>query len=160
MYDLRDLLLPRLLKWDDRNLMAFSVEGRYPLLDHVLMETCLSFDSNTLYRNGWSKWPLRESMKTLLPKKVLARKAKVGYVTPQEEWLFKHLRPHLEDWLKADRPIWGLVERDKVQAMAQEFWASPANARAKGAIQNEAGQLLFRLFAFDTWMEVREVVLP
>ena len=38
IYDIRNLILPRLLKWDDRNLMAFSVEGRYPLLDHELIE--------------------------------------------------------------------------------------------------------------------------
>src|SRR5207253_2662823 len=31
---IRNLFLPRLLKWDDRNSMAFSVEGRYPFLDH------------------------------------------------------------------------------------------------------------------------------
>ena len=34
LFEIREMFLPRLLKWDDRNFMAFSVEGRYPLLDH------------------------------------------------------------------------------------------------------------------------------
>jgi asparagine synthetase B (glutamine-hydrolysing) len=37
------MFLPRLLKWEDRNSMAFLVEGRYPFLDHELIERCLSF---------------------------------------------------------------------------------------------------------------------
>ena len=41
VFDIRQLILPRLLKWDDRNLMAFSVEGRYPFLDHQVIETAL-----------------------------------------------------------------------------------------------------------------------
>ena len=43
VHEIRAMFLPRLLKWDDRNSMAFSVEGRYPFLDHQLIELCLSF---------------------------------------------------------------------------------------------------------------------
>ena len=160
VYDIREMLLPRLLKWDDRNLMAYSVEGRYPLLDHKLIETCLSFDSRTLYKDGWTKWPMREGLKQVLPAKILQRKSKVGYVTPQEQWLFHDLRPHLEKWMSSERPIWQLLDPQGIKKQADQFWSSPANARAKGAIQNETGQMLFRLYAFDTWMEVRNVTLP
>lgn len=159
VYDIRKMLLPRLLKWDDRNLMAFSVEGRYPLLDHKLIETTLSFDTSTLYSKGWSKMPLRRAMTSKLPTKVINRKAKIGYVTPQEKWLFHDLKPTLQKWLKDERPVWEIMEPNKIQKMADEFWTTPANARAKGGIQNEVGQLLFRLFAFDRWMEVKNVSL-
>ena len=47
LYEIREMFLPRLLKWDDRNSMAFSVEGRYPFLDHELIELCLSFAPQT-----------------------------------------------------------------------------------------------------------------
>ena len=56
---IRKLFLPKYLKNDDRNTMAFSIEGRYPLLDHELIELCLSFSSNTLYSRGWTKYHLR-----------------------------------------------------------------------------------------------------
>jgi asparagine synthetase B (glutamine-hydrolysing) len=36
--EIRERILPRLLKCDNRNFMAFSVEGRYPFLDHTLIE--------------------------------------------------------------------------------------------------------------------------
>ncbi len=40
--EIRDIHLPRLLKWDDRSASAFGVEGRYPFLDHRLVEWALS----------------------------------------------------------------------------------------------------------------------
>jgi asparagine synthetase B (glutamine-hydrolysing) len=45
IFEMRALFLPRLLKWDDRNFMAFSVESRYPFLDHELIDLCLSFSA-------------------------------------------------------------------------------------------------------------------
>ena len=64
------MYLPRLLKWDDRNSMAFSIEGRYPFLDHELIELCLSFAPEILYHRGWTKWPLRRGLQKALPEKV------------------------------------------------------------------------------------------
>jgi asparagine synthase (glutamine-hydrolysing) len=52
--DIRMMHLPRLLRWDDRNLMAFSIDGRYPFLDHELIELCLSFAPEILYHRGWT----------------------------------------------------------------------------------------------------------
>ncbi len=62
VYEIRRMYLPRLLKWDDRNFMAFGVEGRYPFLDHRLIELALSFTPDTLYSHGWIKEPLRRGM--------------------------------------------------------------------------------------------------
>ena len=59
VFEIREMFLPRLLKWDDRNFMAFSVEGRYPLLDHKLIELSLTFRPEALYNSGWTKTPLR-----------------------------------------------------------------------------------------------------
>ena len=68
--EIRMMYLPRLLKWDDRNSMAFSIEGRYPFLDHELIELCLSFAPEILYHHGWTKWPLRRGLQNALPDKV------------------------------------------------------------------------------------------
>ncbi|SRR5579875_3059712 len=145
--EIRSLYLPRLLKWDDRNSMAFSVEGRYPFLDHELIELCLSFAPSTLYHHGWTKWPLRLGLNSTLPEKIRLRRSKFGFEVPQDNWLCHPLRPALESWLRQDRPLWNYVERADVQRLADTTW------RIHGR-QNEQGQALFRLFVFDRWAEL------
>jgi asparagine synthase (glutamine-hydrolysing) len=152
VYEVRTMFLPRLLKWDDRNLMAFSVEGRYPLLDHELIEMCLSFAPDTLYRQGWTKYPLRIGLKKNLPAKIYSRRSKFGFTTPQDRWLCGLLRPKLERWLESDRPIWDYVEREDVQRLAQQTWS--LNGK-----RDEPGMDLFRIFVFDRWLEIFDVRL-
>ena len=91
---IRKLFLPKYLKNDDRNTMAFSIEGRYPLLDHELIELCLSFSSNTLYNRGWTKYPLRLGLNGLLPDNVINRKNKFGFEIPWKTWFTGELKPH------------------------------------------------------------------
>jgi len=147
VYQLCELFLPRLLKWDDRNFMAFGVEGRYPLLDHELIELCLSFRPEALYRRGWTKWPLRIAMQGSLPTPIERRRTKVGFEVPQDRWLCGELRPLIERWLGADRPIWDLADREEVRRLACLTW------RLAGR-RDEPGQALLRLFLFDRWMEL------
>ena len=146
----RTLFLPRLLKWEDRNSMAYSVEGRYPFLDHELIDLCLAFVPQILYHNGWTKYPLRIGLRKELPARVLWRRSKFGFETPQDEWLCGSLRPPLERWLKTTRPIWDYVDRTAVQQLAEQTW------RLKGR-QDEPGQALFRAFTFDKWLDLFKV---
>jgi hypothetical protein len=53
----------------------------------------------------------------------------------------------LQKWLRSDRPIWDHVDRNVVQALAEETW------RVDGK-RDEVGQALFRLFVFDRWLDV------
>jgi asparagine synthase (glutamine-hydrolysing) len=145
--EIRSMFLPRLLKWEDRNSMAFSVEGRYPFLDHELIELCLSFSPRTLYHCGWTKWPLRLGLRETLPAKISYRRTKRGFEVPQVKWLRGGLRPELEKWLRQDRPLWGYVDQAGVQRLANEAWQVSEKGR-------ELGQALFRLFMFDRWIEV------
>lgn len=149
--EIRSMFLPRLLKWDDRNSMAFSVEGRYPFLDHELIELCLSFAPQTLYHHGWTKWPLRLGLRDNLPKEIRYRRTKFGFEVPQDKWLCGPLRAELENWLRQDRLIWEYIERADVQCLADETWRLNGNRK-------EPGQALFRLFIFDRWTEVLGVV--
>jgi asparagine synthase (glutamine-hydrolysing) len=143
---IRELFLPQLLKWDDRNFMAFSVEGRYPFLDHELIELCLRFKPRILYDRGWTKCPLRNGLKRLLPHELRYRRSKFGFETPQDDWLCGSLRPTIEQWLQADRPVWLWVDREAGKMLASHVWAS--NGRVE-----ELGQMLFRLFLFDRWLD-------
>jgi len=78
--------LEHLLKWNDRNSMAFSIESRTPFLDYRLVEYSLSIEPNQIIRNGVTKFILRESMKGILPEEIRNRQDKIGFATPQDEW--------------------------------------------------------------------------
>lgn len=78
--------LEHLLKWEDRNSMAFSLEARVPFLDHRLVEATLSADGRDIIVNGMTKAPLREAMRGILPEKIRMRTDKIGFGTPQDEW--------------------------------------------------------------------------
>ena len=53
--------LPMLLRYADRNAMAFSREGRLPYLDYDLVDFCISLPDHYFVRNGWQKWILRQA---------------------------------------------------------------------------------------------------
>ncbi len=78
--------LEHLLKWEDRNSMWFSLESRVPFLDYRLVEKTLSLPSDMIVKKGMTKYILRESMKGLVPEKIVKRKDKLGFATPQDEW--------------------------------------------------------------------------
>jgi len=78
--------LEHLLKWEDRNSMAFSLEARVPFLDHHLVEATLSVDGGEIIKKGMTKHLLRESMRGVLPEKIRLRTDKIGFDTPQDEW--------------------------------------------------------------------------
>jgi len=79
--------LPRLLKYEDRNSMAFSVESRLPFLDYRLVEWTMSLPSCLKMHRGLNKYLLREAMKGSLPEKVRLRRDKVGFAIPQDQWI-------------------------------------------------------------------------
>ena len=74
--------LPRLLHWEDRNSMRFSLESRTPFTDYRLVEYVFSIPAVYKIYNGWSKYLLRIAMKDFLPKEIVWRKTKVGFEVP------------------------------------------------------------------------------
>lgn len=78
--------LPDLLRYCDRNSMAFSREVRLPFLNHNLVEFMFSMPSQYKIKGGVTKMLIRESMRGLIPVIVLDRKDKVGYEPPQKKW--------------------------------------------------------------------------
>ena len=78
--------LPNLLRYEDRNTMAFSIEGRVPFLDHVLVEFVFRRAAELRVRDGWTKWIQRAAVAPLLPHDITWRTDKVGFETPQHVW--------------------------------------------------------------------------
>lgn len=146
LFEIREFHLPRLLKWDDRNFMAFGIEGRYPFLDHGVIELCLSLPPDSLYRRGWTKMPLRRAFAGRLPDEIVWRRTKWGFVTPQTPWLQQTLRPTVEDLLAdRDAPVWSYAGRDSAQRLA-------ATAFSAATAADEPGQGVLRILYVDRWL--------
>jgi asparagine synthase (glutamine-hydrolysing) len=75
-------ILPMLLRYEDKNAMAFSVETRLPFLDPDLVEFLLNIDEALKVRNGWSKYLLRKANEGLLPNEIVWRTGKGAFSAP------------------------------------------------------------------------------
>ena len=78
--------LPHLLKYEDRNSMANSIESRLPFLDYKLVELSLNTNNSLKIKDGWTKFILRKAAETILPKEIVWRKAKLGFNAPEKTW--------------------------------------------------------------------------
>lgn len=84
--------LPMLLHWEDRNSMAHSIEARVPFLDHPLVEFSLALGNAHKFVGADTKRVLRRAMAEVLPPLVRDRRDKLGFATPETEWLRGSLR--------------------------------------------------------------------
>ncbi|MGV8017096.1 MAG: asparagine synthase (glutamine-hydrolyzing) [Ignavibacteria bacterium] len=75
----RRINLPGILRQVDRNSMAFSVEARVPFLDHRLAEFLYSLPAWQIIRGNVTKFMFRESMKGIVPDRILSRTDKIGF---------------------------------------------------------------------------------
>jgi asparagine synthase (glutamine-hydrolysing) len=78
--------LPNLCRYADRDSMAHSVEARMPFLDRHVAEFAFSLPANLVVGDGVTKRALRDALRGLVPDRVLDRRDKIGYETPEEGW--------------------------------------------------------------------------
>ncbi len=85
--DLTENSVPNLLRYEDRNSMAWSVESRVPFLVPDLAEFCLSLPEGYLVdTSGTSKAVLRHAMRGTVPDAILDRRDKIGFEAPSSSW--------------------------------------------------------------------------
>jgi len=87
--------IPHLVHYDDRNGMAYSVEGRMPFLDHRIAECVAGIKPDDFLKKGRRKYLLREACQQYLPDVVYQRTDKIGFYTPLINILLKDV-----DWIK------------------------------------------------------------
>lgn len=93
--------LYELLRYEDRNSMAFGIESRVPFLDHQLVELILALPESEKLHQGWTKYPVRHYLNHKVPDAITWRVDKLGFVTPQQDWkaqLAPALRSYLENY--------------------------------------------------------------
>src|ERR1700733_4116138 len=84
-FDQTSWLPDNLLERGDRMMMAGSIEGRMPFMDTELAKLVARFPDSFLIGCKGGKAVLRETMKAVLPPRILSRK-KVGFRVPFDEW--------------------------------------------------------------------------
>jgi asparagine synthase (glutamine-hydrolysing) len=87
--------LPALLRYEDRNSMAHSLESRVPFLNRSLVDFVFSLPEHYLIApDGSGKSILRAALRGLVPDAILDRRDKIGFQTPELGWL-----SHLDRWV-------------------------------------------------------------
>jgi len=135
--------LPQLLRYADRNSMAFGRETRLPFLDYDLVDFVAGLPERALVGDGWQKLILRRAGEGLLPKEVAWRADKMGYAAPLDRWLRTSLKAWAYDRLFTG-PITGLAayNRDSLQRTWDEHQAGAA----------ERSWALWRWISLNEWL--------
>ncbi len=107
---LQKTYIPALLRYEDRDSMAHSVESRVPFLTVKLVEFMLSLpEKYIINKNGETKYIFKEAMRGIVPDKILDRKDKIGFATPEKKWL-QAVSLRVEGMLKEESPFLNMKE--------------------------------------------------
>lgn len=137
--DLQTNLPDDLLVKADRMLMAYSVEGRVPFLDHRVVEFGLSLPDALKVRKDAGKVFLKRWAEGFLPADHLWRH-KAGFHVPVGEWLRGEFLSRLADKLP--------------QSPAIREWCDPSVVRAllaRQAAKHDATREVWSLMQFAIW---------
>ena len=139
---LTESMLPGLLRYADRNSMAFGREVRLPYLDHRLVELAFSLPWEMKLSRGRTKRVLREAMRDYLPASVRARRDKIGYAVPQAAWLRGPLCEWADDLVASER----FAQREWTDAPAvRSMWT--AFRDGKDGLDTD----LWRFLSVEAW---------
>jgi len=119
--DLKTHLGDILMRDVDVMSMAFSLETRVPLVDHVLVEYASNIPTHLKLHQGITKYILIESVRDILPPEVVSRK-KLGFNFPFAIWLRNELYP-LVDFVLSKEIVEerGIFDYGEIEKLKQRF---------------------------------------
>lgn len=110
--------LPSLLRFEDRNSMAHSIESRVPLLDYRLVEFAFAMPAEEKIHHGVTKRILRDALKEILPEPIRTRRDKIGFSTPEDMWLRTTMKGFLTELIASEsfrsRPYFNVKQVKKL----------------------------------------------
>ncbi len=130
-----------LLRYEDRNSMTFSVEARVPFLDYRLVEFAFSLPVSYKIHNGWTKWILREAMRDILPDQIRLRRDKLGFPTPNKQWLVENRENIIELFSRSACMSAGYIDASYIAGNINDLLRS----------DNSAAEL-WRFINFELWL--------
>ncbi|MDI9616232.1 MAG: asparagine synthase (glutamine-hydrolyzing) [Methanothrix sp.] len=147
--DLIKYSLPQLLRYEDKNSMRWSIESRVPFLDYRLVEFVSGLPANLKIRNGITKYILRRALKGLVSEMILSRKDKIGFATPDDNWLEnKQFRDMVLSIIKSDkfrsRPYW---RSEVIEKMIED----------KHNVQKNWSELIWRVINLELWLRAYDL---
>ena len=114
--------LSMLLRYEDRNSMAHSIEARVPFLDHRLVEFNLRLGNSHKIVGGDTKRVLRSAMRGILPEDVRTRRDKLGFATPEQRWFRGPLRALVEEGINDTLARYpGLLAENETRTLASDM---------------------------------------
>ncbi|MGH7687862.1 MAG: asparagine synthase (glutamine-hydrolyzing) [Candidatus Dormibacteria bacterium] len=133
---------PNLLRYEDKNSMAFSIEARVPFLDHELVEFIFNLPIDQKIKGGWNRAVYRTAMQGRMPEKNRRRRKKIGFSNPEYIWL-RSRADHIRDIFAAE------VTRDRglydVPKLLESFESWLGGAPGDGLI-------FWRILVSELWM--------
>jgi asparagine synthase (glutamine-hydrolysing) len=139
---LTQTILPQLLRYADRNSMAFSREVRLPFLDHRLVEFLYAIPADQKIQGTQTKVVMRNAILGIVPEEIRLRKDKLGFAPPEVGWL----RGPLSNWIEE---LFG-----SAQFRAREWWdPSIVNSVRKRFMQGEDAlhSAIWRWASLEIW---------
>ena len=111
--------VPVILHEDDLNAMYYSIENRSPYLDRELFEFCYGIPARYLIQDGYTKKVLRDSMRGIVPEKILNTRRKVGFNAPIYSFLdVKDQR--VKSQLLDESPIFDHVRKNRIESILEK----------------------------------------
>lgn len=141
--DFDRIVLPALLRYVDRNSMAFSIEDRLPFLDYRLVEYAMGLPLNAKISDGYSKAVMRKALD--MPEMIRKRRDKIGFYTPENSWMAAHSAEYKAVFEAPDFRARRYIDPDKIAA----DWDSLTRGK------DDIG--LFRYICLEKWMRLFDV---
>ncbi len=140
-FDTLQRLLPSLLRYEDRNSMAFSIETRLPFLDYRLVEFVFSLPDDQRLDGATTKAILRRALKDRLPPEVLGRRDKMGFETPTDVWLRSRYSGEVRRRLLTDGPLHDWLEPGVIASELEDYLAG----------RRDIGLQIWRWLSLESW---------
>ena len=126
----------------DRASMSHSLEVRVPFLDHNVVEYVSGVHSAYKLRGLKTKYLLKRSAESLLPKNIVHRR-KAGFMMPVATWLKGELKPIVEETLLGNSGEDSLFDETFVRTLLDEHHAHTKDNR----------KLIWNLYCFHVWRQ-------
>lgn len=111
--------VPVILHEDDLNAMYFSIENRSPFLDSKLYYWSLQLPTKHLINKSLTKAVLRDSLKDIVPRRILKNPRKIGFNVPIDDYV-DFSDPKILSMLAEPSRIDEIVKSDQIKTLFQK----------------------------------------
>ena len=118
--------LKEYLTYEDKNSMAFGKESRLPFLDYRLVELAFSLDDDHKIHNFENKKLVRDFARQFVSDKIVNRKDKMGFVTPQETWQRNAIKEPMLKTIRHGDSVFP-EETEKMRQVAVDYFDNKNN---------------------------------